>query len=113
MDLVAADPPGWQQAVASSQPLGQEQLEQVMQGLPEVAAAPAVHMEVCTICLEVPGAGEPLTTLPCCHWYHRDCIREWLAHSTLCPLCKATVLFDEGGAVAAVAAASARAGAGR
>eukprot|EP00931_Biecheleriopsis_adriatica_P003778 TRINITY_DN105538_c0_g1_i1.p1 TRINITY_DN105538_c0_g1~~TRINITY_DN105538_c0_g1_i1.p1 ORF type:complete len:1397 (+),score=232.54 TRINITY_DN105538_c0_g1_i1:26-4192(+) len=51
--------------------------------------------EACTICLEVPSSGEVVTTLPCCHWYHTECIREWLLHSRLCPLCKAQAVPDE------------------
>ena len=58
--------------------------------------------------------------LPCCHWYHTECIKvaclrclilrfsrvrtrcsdsavsqEWLLHSRLCPLCKAPVVPEE------------------
>lgn len=53
--------------------------------------------DVCIICLEVPVEGEVLTTLPCCHWYHRECIREWLVHSPLCPLCKGYAVGCDGG----------------
>ena len=34
--------------------------------------------EPCTICLEMPSSGEMVTTLPCCHWYHTECIRATL-----------------------------------
>eukprot|EP00435_Cladocopium_sp_Y103_P031281 s31_g7.t2 len=56
--------------------------------------------EPCTICLEIPTSGEVVTTLPCCHWYHTECIREWLLHARLCPLCKTVVwICSEAGSV--------------
>lgn len=46
------------------------------------------HRDICSICLEMPQPGELLTGLPCCHWFHQDCVQEWLSYSNVCPLCK-------------------------
>eukprot|EP00913_Durusdinium_trenchii_P007171 g6746.t1 len=59
------------------------------------AKAAGSKREPCTICLEIPGSGEAVTTLPCCHWYHTECIREWLLHAQLCPLCKTSVVPED------------------
>jgi hypothetical protein len=46
-------------------------------------------MEQCVICVEDFHDGEGLRVLPCEHYFHRQCIDEWLInHSAVCPLCK-------------------------
>lgn len=89
MDLIA-DPPG-SYIATSAGPVPLEILDDIVARLPLVPVPPGRN-EPCTICLECPQPGEMVTTLPCCHWYHRDCIREWLSHSQLCPLCKGPAL---------------------
>jgi hypothetical protein len=42
----------------------------------------------CTICLSEFEHGEILAVLPCGHRFHDECVREWLACSVKCPLCK-------------------------
>ena len=42
----------------------------------------------CSIChVEVP-IGTKVTTMPCTHWYHGDCLRVWLAENRTCPMCR-------------------------
>ena len=43
---------------------------------------------VCTICLEEFSPGEDIKLLPCQHFFHVDCINEWLQRDVTCPLCK-------------------------
>lgn len=76
-------------------PVDPSVLDDVVSRLPAKPATSAPELEPCTICLEVPTSGEVLTMLPCCHWYHTECIKEWLLHSRLCPLCKAPVVPEE------------------
>lgn len=77
-------------------PVDPSVLEDVVSRLPaKPVMSAALELEPCTICLEVPTSGEVLTMLPCCHWYHTECIKEWLLHSRLCPLCKAPVVPEE------------------
>ncbi|CAL8470856.1 g10398 [Coccomyxa elongata] len=55
--------------------------------------AEATTME-CSVCLEVYGEGTRVTTLPCQHSFHADCIEPWLrlqGISATCPLCKRIV----------------------
>jgi len=42
----------------------------------------------CPICLSGYEEGEEIRTIPCLHFYHRECIDEWLSQSKECPLCK-------------------------
>ncbi len=43
----------------------------------------------CTICMEHFDENEKITTLPCKHFYHTDCIKPWLLNNNVvCPLCK-------------------------
>ncbi|KAL6527360.1 hypothetical protein OROGR_016450 [Orobanche gracilis] len=48
--------------------------------------------EPCCICREEYNDGEDLGTLECGHVFHRDCIKQWLTHKNLCPICKTTGL---------------------
>lgn len=45
----------------------------------------------CSICIEEYEAGEEISTLPCLHMFHRDCINRWLRQCNSCPICKITL----------------------
>ena len=50
--------------------------------------------DACSICLGELEESEELTTLPCKHIFHKECIHGWLVHKGIvasCPLCKALV----------------------
>ncbi|EYU32799.1 hypothetical protein MIMGU_mgv1a023328mg, partial [Erythranthe guttata] len=40
----------------------------------------------CTVCLE--GFSNEAYSMPCEHYFHGDCIREWLRTSHYCPVCR-------------------------
>lgn len=42
----------------------------------------------CVICMEDFEDGVQVSRLPCLHFYHEDCIGQWLKTSHLCPLCR-------------------------
>lgn len=65
---------------------------ELMRALMSVPATAEQCGEQCTICLAKPRTSEFVTSLPCGHWYHRECIREWLGHSRICPLCKGSAV---------------------
>lgn len=73
-------------------PVPKPLLDELVSRLPTAPASNTWPAEPCTICLDVPSKDEIITTLTCGHWYHRECIHEWLAHSRLCPLCKASAM---------------------
>ncbi|KAL6493195.1 hypothetical protein OROGR_032954 [Orobanche gracilis] len=52
-----------------------------------------VETEPCSICREEYNNGEELGSLVCGHDFHRDCIKKWLTHKNLCPICKTTGLI--------------------
>ncbi|KAG7605779.1 putative transcription factor C2H2 family [Arabidopsis thaliana] len=45
----------------------------------------------CSICLMEYAKGDKITTLPCKHIYHKDCISQWLKQNKVCCICKAEV----------------------
>ncbi|KAK4794860.1 hypothetical protein SAY86_012854 [Trapa natans] len=47
-----------------------------------------MEAEPCCICQEEYNDGEEIGTLECGHEFHRDCIKQWLMHKNLCPICK-------------------------
>lgn len=52
------------------------------------------HMSVedpCVICRFDYEDGDVLSTLPCKHHYHADCIKNWLQINKVCPICSAEV----------------------
>ncbi|XP_010263495.1 PREDICTED: E3 ubiquitin-protein ligase MBR2-like isoform X3 [Nelumbo nucifera] len=50
------------------------------------------EVEPCCICQEEYVGGEDLGTLDCGHDFHTACIKQWLMHKNLCPICKTTAL---------------------
>ncbi|XP_050366813.1 probable E3 ubiquitin-protein ligase RHG1A isoform X2 [Argentina anserina] len=48
--------------------------------------------EPCCVCQEEYNAGDDLGMLECGHDFHSDCIKQWLTHKNLCPICKTTAL---------------------
>ncbi|ORY07124.1 hypothetical protein K493DRAFT_332896 [Basidiobolus meristosporus CBS 931.73] len=50
---------------------------------------------VCPICLDDFKDGEEVRELPCCHYYHLECIDPWLTtKSGTCPMCKLPISSD-------------------
>ena len=49
----------------------------------------------CPICLEEYSIENKICYLPCFHFFHSECIKNWLKKSNNCPLCKVDVKFDE------------------
>eukprot|EP00250_Pteridium_aquilinum_P002715 c12937_g1_i1 orf=166-1005(+) len=45
----------------------------------------------CVICRFEYEDGDVLSTLPCKHHYHADCIKNWLQINKVCPICSAEV----------------------
>jgi hypothetical protein len=45
----------------------------------------------CPVCLSDFAEGETLKSLPCIHFYHKDCIDSWLMVGHTCPMCKTLV----------------------
>jgi len=45
----------------------------------------------CTVCLGEFAEGEELKSLPCVHFFHKDCIDTWLMVGHTCPVCKTLV----------------------
>ncbi|KAJ3676904.1 hypothetical protein LUZ60_002628 [Juncus effusus] len=51
------------------------------------------YEEPCCICQEEYNEGEDLGRLDCGHDFHSPCIKQWLLHKNLCPICKSTALI--------------------
>ncbi|CAO3656368.1 unnamed protein product [Mucor fragilis] len=49
---------------------------------------PRAEDAVCSICLGEYETDELICKLWCQHHYHKDCVQEWLALNSKCPLCK-------------------------
>ncbi len=41
----------------------------------------------CIICLEDFEPNLELLATPCCHFFHKNCLNEWLKEKDICPLC--------------------------
>eukprot|EP00262_Sarcandra_glabra_P004640 TRINITY_DN1579_c0_g1_i1.p1 TRINITY_DN1579_c0_g1~~TRINITY_DN1579_c0_g1_i1.p1 ORF type:complete len:736 (-),score=131.38 TRINITY_DN1579_c0_g1_i1:310-2517(-) len=57
-----------------------------------IAIGASLEVEPCCICQEEYVDGEELGTLDCGHDFHTNCIKQWLMHKNLCPICKTTAL---------------------
>lgn len=51
-------------------------------------------MGECVICYAAYRSGDMLTTLPCAHMFHSECINRWLKERKNCPLCYEEVKDD-------------------
>lgn len=49
----------------------------------------------CAVCKEEIRVGDRLTSLPCTHCYHQDCIVPWLNLRNTCPLCRYELPADD------------------
>ena len=47
--------------------------------------------EKCAVCLETFEGGDKCIRLPCLHYFHEDCIREWLRIQKCCPVDKKAI----------------------
>jgi len=50
------------------------------------------NQTTCPICIAHFEKNEELKSLPCVHFYHKECIDRWLMVGHSCPVCKALVL---------------------
>ncbi|KAL3530411.1 hypothetical protein ACH5RR_009733 [Cinchona calisaya] len=51
--------------------------------------------EICVVCQSEFENEETLGILGCGHQYHVDCIKRWLQHKNVCPICKRTAIQEE------------------
>ena len=48
----------------------------------------------CRICLQNFVIGQEILTLPCFHFFHCNCISDWLRKKEECPICKSSIIVD-------------------
>lgn len=51
----------------------------------------------CSICMENVEIGTEVTTLPCNHWFHKDCVVAWLKEHDTCPHCRKPISHSNEG----------------
>jgi hypothetical protein len=51
----------------------------------------ATETTACAICMSDIQTGYRLIQLGCSHVYHQSCLKKWLLHRSICPVCKANV----------------------
>jgi len=57
----------------------------------EAAEEKSEEITRCMVCLSDFEKDEELRTLPCFHFYHKECIDKWLAGHCKCPICKTPI----------------------
>ena len=45
----------------------------------------------CTICCDKLKIGDKVSDLPCHHFFHHNCLEEWVHYKPSCPLCKQSI----------------------
>ena len=58
----------------------------------EIKFTNELYDKECTICLEDFNENELLYELTCKHYYHKECIDDWLSKKNTCPLCRLNLL---------------------
>ena len=46
----------------------------------------------CSVCMDAVQIGDEVTTLPCKHWFHEDCVGAWLKEHDTCPHCRQGIM---------------------
>jgi len=57
-----------------------------------VKEIPVEESEKCSICLSPFEVDDFVRRLPCLHFYHRDCVDQWLVINQNCPICRIDIL---------------------
>jgi E3 ubiquitin-protein ligase RNF115/126 len=50
----------------------------------------------CSICMDNVELGTEVTSLPCNHWFHGDCVVAWLKEHDTCPHCRSPISSTQG-----------------
>ena len=76
--------------------ISNEDLNRIMECLPSIVINEKNEGENnnCVICIGDFEPGESITTLPCLHRFHTDCIKSWLQSRNHCPVCKFEITLD-------------------
>lgn len=53
-----------------------------------------VRQHACSICLEEGYSNDWIQLDACHHWFHSECLSQWLPHSPTCPVCRRVVRND-------------------
>ena len=78
-------------AIVDSLPLRTITAEQIQQNLDNDDEG----YRKCMVCLIEYEEGEELRTMPCMHFFHKECIDKWLLErGSTCPICKFNIKKD-------------------
>ena len=58
----------------------------------EIIVGSFVEDNLCAICIESYVNQDIILDLPCSHFFHELCIKEWLIYKKICPCCRRTVV---------------------
>lgn len=47
-----------------------------------------VGLSMCALCYSEYAPEEEVRALPCLHFYHCECIDQWLIHDRMCSICQ-------------------------
>eukprot|EP00002_Diphylleia_rotans_P015785 TRINITY_DN3057_c0_g1_i10.p1 TRINITY_DN3057_c0_g1~~TRINITY_DN3057_c0_g1_i10.p1 ORF type:complete len:127 (+),score=11.39 TRINITY_DN3057_c0_g1_i10:857-1237(+) len=61
---------------------------EAMSKLKTTTGTPKDTQTQCQICFDNFSVGTKVTTLPCEHSYHYDCIKKWFESHRTCPICR-------------------------
>ena len=50
----------------------------------------------CSVCMDNVEIGDEVTTLPCKHWFHEQCVGIWLKEHDTCPHCRKGIMPTNG-----------------
>ena len=76
--------------------INQNEVNRIIQYLPSTVLTErkAGENSECIVCLENFDAGDKITTLPCVHIFHTECIESWLKTNNHCPMCQFEITLN-------------------
>ena len=76
--------------------ISENEINRIMQYLPSSVLNERKEGEndTCIICLGEFNIGDSVTTLPCVHIFHTECIKTWLKSKNSCPVCQYEITLN-------------------
>lgn len=80
----------------NDQRISQDELNKIMEYLPSSVLTEKKEGEnsECVVCISGFEAGDSITTLPCAHIFHTECVKSWLETKNHCPVCKFEITLN-------------------
>ena len=91
MNIEQFNRPRLEEMISDEQLNNQKEVDNLMKIIPHSRIEKIDNNLECIICLNIFKNGDKISTLPCQHIFHYNCLKKWIYEKRSCPLCKAEI----------------------